>query len=145
MNFKVQTFPAGHPLYTDNWIENNDKEKGVVGKFQTNFGQITDENGEHICYCFQRRDTAIPDGTYKFIFYDSPANKMVVPLLVDVPGFSNIELHPANWSFQLKGCTAPCLSINVSVPQASQSRNAFNVLMGLMDGKEGEITYETLK
>ena len=49
--------------------------------------------------------TAIPEGTYKFKLAYSPANKMNVPLLQDVPGFSEIEIHIGNYPHDTHGCT----------------------------------------
>ena len=145
MNFKVQRFPKNNQYYTEKTITNTDPNKGVVGTFKTVFGQIITDKGKFVCYCFERFDTLIPEGTYAYVFYDSPANQLTVPLLVDVPHFDKIEVHPANWAFQLKGCCAPCISIDLKIPQGSSSKTAWLMLIGLMNNEEGEITYETLK
>ena len=134
MNLKVQRFPAGHKLYSD--AHDNFDLQGT-------FGQLVDENGKLICYTLERRDTLIPEGTYPFTYYDSPANKMKVLLLSGVPGFTAIEVHIANFPHELKGCTAVGSTINVNVPQLVGSTIAFNSLMNLLAGSTGTITYET--
>jgi len=50
--------------------------------------------------------TAIPYGKYPIVWYDSPKHGRVI-LLKNVKGFSYIEIHPANWAWQLQGCIAP--------------------------------------
>lgn len=49
--------------------------------------------------------TAIPCGRYEVVLYDSPKHG-VVPLLLDVPGYSYVEIHGANHSRELLGCIA---------------------------------------
>ena len=59
-----------------------------------------DENGEGKIY----GRTAIPCGRYKVILNYSPKLKRVLPLLLDVPGFTGIRMHGGaneNWS---EGC-----------------------------------------
>ncbi len=145
-NLLVQRFAQGNKFYTDKEITNTDAEKGVVGTFKTTFGQIVDaDTNDFICYCLERRDTLIPEGTYPFTFYYSPENKLTVPLLHDVPNFSYVEVHPANWAYLLKGCVAPCTEIDISTPMGAGSRVAWQKVMGLLNNKEGNITYETLQ
>ena len=52
-------------------------------------------------------ETAIPYGRYKVIVSYSPKLKRELPLLNDVPHFSGIRIHAANWPTQLEGCIAP--------------------------------------
>ncbi len=49
--------------------------------------------------------SCIPTGSYRFTRYESPT-KGRVWITQDVPGRSNIELHSANWPYQLEGCIA---------------------------------------
>lgn len=144
MDLIIQNFMPGHPFYTDAFVLHTDKDGNKV-KYQSNFGQcIRKDTGEFIDYTLQRRDTQIPFGTYKYIFYNSTANHCVVPLLLDVQGFEKIEHHIANWAFELKGCTAHGLAIDLKVPGLISSRTAFTNLMKLLDNKYGTITYEQL-
>lgn len=49
-------------------------------------------------------ETAIPSGTYKVILSMSPRFKRVLPLLVGVPGFDGIRIHPGNTAKDTDGC-----------------------------------------
>lgn len=147
--FRVQRFKEGSPFYTDKLITNQEKTHGLIGSFGSIFGQIVDVNGNKICYSLERKDTLIVEGAYDFMFYNSPANKCEVILLKDVPNHTDIEFHPANWAYQLKGCCAPCFNINLDVPQGVDSRNAFNKLMALAklaisNGVPAKIIYEKI-
>lgn len=62
--------------------------------------------GEQFCYSLERRTRAIKPGVYGLSRYFSPANQREV-LLLSVPGRQFIEIHPANFAYQLKGCIAP--------------------------------------
>jgi hypothetical protein len=126
INLKVQRFLPGHPLYSD--------AKDIKG-LQGNFGQFIDENGKFIIYSLERRDTLIPEGMYRFTFVDSPANKMIVPLLIGVPDRSELEVHISNFPYDLKGCTAIGSTINTKVPQLVGSTQAFDTLVSLIIGR----------
>lgn len=56
------------------------------------------------------RVSAIPVGTYKMVWTYSPAFKRNTWRLVDVPARDGILIHSANFTRELKGCIAPCLS-----------------------------------
>lgn len=149
LNFTVQRFLKGHHLYSEV------PYKECVPMF----GQIIDQSGNLLHYNMERKDTLIPEGTYPYCFYNSPVNGWVV-MLKDVPGFSYIEHHGANWAFQLKGCSAHGLSIDTITPMLIGSQKALipwfqsvlkasgKILSGdhgtIVDGDFGTITYETL-
>ena len=153
MNHRVQRYYPGHHNYSEASSFHANEY------FKCTFGQILDGNGEFLHYTMERRDTLIPEGTYHYCFYNSPVNGWVV-LLKDVVGFSFIEHHPANWPYQLKGCTAHGLAIDVHTPMLLNSRSALNpwfaklvkstgkVLAGpvgtIIDGDFGTFIYETL-
>lgn len=69
--------------------------------------------------------TAIPYGRYEFEWYLSPRHGWV-PLLMDVPGFSMIEIHAANSAEELLGCQAPITTITST--GGSESRKARKLL-----------------
>ncbi len=54
--------------------------------------------------------SAIPKGKYAMVWTFSPAFKRNTWRLVDVPNRDGILIHSANFTRQLKGCIAPCLS-----------------------------------
>jgi hypothetical protein len=152
IDIKVQRFDPGHPLYSDA------KDKAGL---QSTFGQIVDENGKLISYCLERRDKLIPLGTYRYTFTYSEVNKCIVPILIGVPGRAAIEIHIADFNYELLGCTAPGSTINKSVPCVAGSEIAWCTLISLIIGQPfkrwedeklkpfigvdmGAITYETL-
>lgn len=49
-------------------------------------------------------ETAIPKGTYTILLTMSPRFKRVLPLLVNVPGFDGIRIHPGNTDRDTEGC-----------------------------------------
>ena len=69
------------------------------------FGHLHTSNGFD-CVTLERKDTLIPAGRYKAGFYSSPSFKRTVLLLEDVPDRTFIEIHPADYEYQLEGCIA---------------------------------------
>ena len=150
MNLKVQRFQEGHPLYSSASATNTDESRGFVGTFKPVYGQLLDSSGKFVCYTMERSDTLIPNGVYKYDLYDSPHNKRIVPRLIEDEKGVDIsqrflEIHPANYLWQLKGCAAPGTAIDLKTSSILNSRIAFARIMQLMeDDIEGTITYEYL-
>lgn len=70
--------------------------------------------------------TAIPEGTYKVEISWSPRFKRKLPLLLDVPGFEGIRIHPGNTVDDTEGCLLPGRKKDAS--HVYESRLAFDTL-----------------
>lgn len=79
-------------------------------------------------------NTAIPAGTYKVIITESNRFKRRLPLLVDVPGFAGIRIHPGNCATDTEGCIL--VGTSYSTDWVSNSRVAFDKLFALLDAAE---------
>ena len=78
--------------------------------------------------------TAIPAGTYPLIVnrsnrFSAAAGKDVfLPLLIGVPGFEGVRLHPGNTAADTEGCLLPGLTVGPDGASVRSSRIAFNLL-----------------
>lgn len=73
-------------------------------------GEWLNDDGSTLCYTIELpwkdndpQISCIPEGTYIFLKYESPT-KGQVWMAQNVPGRSDIELHNANFAYQLRGC-----------------------------------------
>jgi hypothetical protein len=75
-------------------------------------------------------ETAIPTGEYEVLLTHSPRFKRVLPLLVDVPGFDGVRIHPGNTHNDTEGCllVGENLIRHDGVPFLTKSRAAFDRL-----------------
>lgn len=156
LNFIVERFKKGDANFSDVPLYLN-----ATTPVYSNFGQCLDATEKFLHYTLERRDTLIPEGEYPYCFYNSPENGWCL-LLKNVPGFSMIEHHPANWvvaggKYLLKGCTSHGLYINVKTPSLLNCRlvlkpffdtivnNSGKILAGpvgtIIDGDFGTFTY----
>lgn len=83
--------------------------------------------------------TAIPTGHYVINITYSPKYKRMMPLLLDVKGFSGIRIHSGNTSKDTEGCLI--VGKNKKVGMVLESRDTYKRLLKMMEGQE-EITID---
>lgn len=76
--------------------------------------------------------TAIPQGTYKVQITYSNRFKELMPILVDVPGFSGIRIHPGNTAEDTHGCIL--VGKNTIKGRLTESRNTYYRLFNMLRG-----------
>lgn len=123
------TYTIGH-LYIDGIFFCNILEDKVR---DTNKDGDLNDVGEQKVY----GQTAIPYGTYKIIITMSNRFKRRLPLLVNVPGFEGIRIHPGNTQVDTHGCLLP--GVNTEKGKVTSSKDTFDRLFKLMeDSKQNE-------
>ena len=83
--------------------------------------------------------TAIPTGHYVINITYSPKYKRMMPLLLDVKGFSGIRIHSGNTSKDTEGCLI--VGKNKKVGMVLESRDTYQRLFKMMQGQK-EITID---
>jgi len=102
-------------------------------------GELTID-GKFECYTLEdterdvkiKGETAIPKGTYKVIINQSNRFKKLLPLLINVPNFEGVRIHPGNSNHDTEGCIL--VGMNRSVDYITKSRKAFDSLFKKMQG-----------
>ena len=87
--------------------------------------------------------TAIPYGTYGVVITMSARFKRLLPLLVNVPNFAGIRIHPGNTSADTEGCLLPGETRGPNAVYSS--RVAFGKLFKCLQQAKGGITIEIKK
>lgn len=93
--------------------------------------------------------TAIPVGTYRVVVNHSLRFGRPLPLLVDVPGFEGVRIHPGNTADDTEGCILPGRARSTEQGMVYESRLAFDALFrklqaALQEGGEVWLTIESL-
>lgn len=105
-------------------------------------------NNKPLCDTIERpwldnhpQTSCIPPGEYEFETYHSPSKGVDVWLLKNVPNREYIEIHPANFAYELKGCIAPGQGYfrNKHLIGVGNSRPTFEFLKTVLP-REGKIT-----
>ena len=100
-------------------------------------GEMT-VDGKWECYTLEdkerdvkiKSETAIPKGTYKVIINQSNRFKKLLPLLLNVPNFEGVRIHPGNSNYDTEGCIL--VGRTKSKDFIGQSRKAFESLFAKM-------------
>jgi hypothetical protein len=100
-------------------------------------------DGAQLCYALEDvvRDvkifgeTAIPAGTYNVIVTYSPHFGINLPLLVDVPNYEGVRIHPGNTAADTEGCILPGTTYSTDAVQ--NSRAAFALLFAKIQAALG--------
>lgn len=105
----------------------NYSENSVIGRLAL--------DGSHFCFTLERpwknnqhEVSCILPGRYPVTIRYSPHWNAPMPHVENVPGRSEIMLHPANWVSQLLGCIAPGETYGQDC--INESRAAFAPLFG---------------
>lgn len=101
-------------------------------------------NGAWFCYTIEDVDrqlenggekihgqTAIPRGTYAIIINRSQRFGRDMPLLLDVPQFSGVRIHPGNTAADTQGCIL--VGTTRSIDAVGNSRAAYEKLFDLIE------------
>ena len=90
--------------------------------------------------------TAIPRGRYQVKTTWSPRFKKNLPLLLEVPQFLGVRIHPGNDVGDTEGCLLPGTSADTERGRVGASRVAFNALAELIRKAEnaGEEVWITI-
>ena len=78
--------------------------------------------------------TAIPTGHYVINITYSPKYKRMMPLLLDVKGFSGIRIHSGNTAKDTEGCLL--VGKNKQVGKVLESRDTYQRLFKMMEGQK---------
>jgi hypothetical protein len=92
-----------------------------------------------------KNETAIPYGQYKVVITHSPRFRRNLPLLLDVPNYFGVRIHPGNSASNTEGCLLP--GTRKGTDFVFESKKAFDSLYKKIDkalkaGEEVVITIE---
>jgi hypothetical protein len=82
----------------------------------------------HACYTLENLSDAIPAGTYRVTIYESPKFGRPMPLLLNVPERSFIEIHWGTYPRNYKGCIGVGQMRDLSTGEIFNTRVAFDSL-----------------
>lgn len=99
-------------------------------------------DGAHECYTVEDvvrpngekvyGKTAIPAGRYQIVVTMSPRFRRRLPLLLNVPNFEGVRIHPGNTAADTEGCILP--GVKRGRDAVYESRKAFDALFEKIDG-----------
>ena len=77
--------------------------------------------------------TAIPTGRYPIAYTYSARFKKHLPLLLNVPAFEGVRIHPLNTSKETEGCIGQGICDNPDKDWIRDSRKNYNELMRILE------------
>lgn len=80
-----------------------------------------------------RGKTAIPMGRYQVKITMSPRFKRRMPLLLDVPNFTGVRIHPGNTTEHTDGCILVGQDTNSKDAWLGNSKVTYDKLFGVLD------------
>lgn len=86
--------------------------------------------------------TAIPTGHYKIEITYSPKYKRMMPLILNVKGYSGIRIHSGNTAKDTEGCLI--VGKNTKVGMVTDSRNTYQQLFGILQNQK-DITIDIIR
>lgn len=66
--------------------------------------KVREVDGEDVSLWKIPHETAIPRGRYRVVLAHSERFQRITPHVLDVPGFTSIEIHPGNTEKDTEGC-----------------------------------------
>jgi hypothetical protein len=98
-------------------------------------GQLSFEDAQPFCYTLEDIEraekvygkTAIPCGTYELRLSYSNRFKQEMPILLEVPNFEGIRIHPGNTAENTEGCIL--LGFTHTADFIGRSREAYSAFM----------------
>ena len=91
---------------------------------------------KRIAWLKQHSKTAIPYGKYEIANTYSNRFKKYLPLLINVPGYDGIRIHPGNYADDTEGCLLPG-TYDPKVPNfVGNSRVTFDALFKVLQDAE---------
>ena len=111
----------------------------VDGHFQcfTLEDAVRDVLGQPVAAWKVPGQTAIPAGRYRVIVTPSARFQRPLPLLLDVPGFSGVRIHPGNTIEDTEGCLL--VGMDRRVGRVLRSRAAFEALFPQIAQASGDV------
>lgn len=98
---------------------------------------VREQTGQPVSAWKVPGQTAIPSGQYRVIVTPSVRFKQPLPLLLDVPGFSGVRIHPGNTIADTEGCIL--VGADRDDTRVLQSRVAFDGLFAQIQAASGDI------
>lgn len=74
--------------------------------------------------------TAIPTGTYEIQITHSPRFRKLMPILLNVPGYSGVRIHSGNTHKDTEGCIL--VGMNKAVGKVLNSKTTYNALFNML-------------